>query len=78
MDDVSAISHNVVVIRLLERSGRYDRMLSIMKMRDSDYDRSIRELMITRRGIVVAPRRRTLRGRVVASVARKLAKGRTR
>jgi circadian clock protein KaiC len=78
MDDVSAMSHNVVVIRLRERSGRYDRMLSIMKMRDSDYDRSIRELTITGHGIVVAPRRRTLRSRVVASVARKLAKGRTR
>jgi circadian clock protein KaiC len=56
IDDLSAISHNVVTLRLVERDGQFDRMLAIMKMRDSDYDRSVRELTITEHGIMLAPR----------------------
>jgi circadian clock protein KaiC len=69
IDDLSAISHNIVLLRTLEREGRFDRTLAIMKMRDSDYDRSIRELTITDHGIVLAPaeprprRRATSKGR---------------
>ncbi|HEY0481590.1 MAG TPA: ATPase domain-containing protein [Kofleriaceae bacterium] len=72
IDDLSAMSHNIVGIRLIERGDQFDRMLSILKMRDSDYDRSIRELTITDRGIVLAPRERGLLGRVAVS-ARDLA-----
>jgi circadian clock protein KaiC len=56
LDDLSAMSHNIVSIRQVERNGQFDRMLAILKMRDSDYDRSIRELTITNRGIVLSPR----------------------
>jgi circadian clock protein KaiC len=56
IDDLSALSHNVIVLRAVERDGQFDRMLSIMKMRDSDYDPSIRELQITDRGLMLAPR----------------------
>jgi circadian clock protein KaiC len=55
IDDLSAISHNILTLRMLERDGQFDRMLAIMKMRDSDYDRSIRELTITDHGIMLAP-----------------------
>jgi circadian clock protein KaiC len=58
IDDLSAMAHNVVFCRLVERDGQFDRMLAIIKMRDSDYDRRIRELTITDRGIVLAPGRR--------------------
>jgi circadian clock protein KaiC len=66
IDDLSALSHNMIVIRSIERAGQFDRMLSIMKMRDSDYDRSIRELTITARGIAIAPRARRPRGHAAA------------
>jgi circadian clock protein KaiC len=56
IDDLSAISHNILTLRVLERGGQFNRMLAIMKMRDSDYDRSIRELTITDHGLVLAPR----------------------
>ena len=58
IDDLSAMTHNVVTLRLHERDGQFDRMIAILKMRDSDYDRTIRELTITRRGVVVGGRPR--------------------
>jgi circadian clock protein KaiC len=54
LDDLSALSHNVIAIRQVERDARFDRMLAILKMRDSDYDRSIRELTITDNGIALS------------------------
>jgi circadian clock protein KaiC len=56
IDDLSAISHNILVLRQLERGDQLDRTLAILKMRDSDYDRSIRTLTITDQGIALAPR----------------------
>jgi circadian clock protein KaiC len=56
IDDLSAMSHNVVVLRTVDRGGQFDRTLAILKMRDSDYDRSTREVTITDQGIVLAPR----------------------
>ena len=74
IEELSAMSQNVIVIRSIERAGQFDRMLSIMKMRDSDYDRSIRELTITDRGIAIAPRARGSRG--PAAAQRRLPAGR--
>jgi circadian clock protein KaiC len=56
ISDLSAMCHNLVAIRLIQRGDQLDRMLAILKMRDSDYDRSVREMTITDGGIVVAPR----------------------
>jgi circadian clock protein KaiC len=78
IDDLSAMSHNVITLRLLERDDQFDRVLAILKMRDSDYDRSIRELEITDRGIVVAPRQRVTRPRAGARNGRNPAKARIR
>jgi circadian clock protein KaiC len=75
IDDLSAMTHNVVAIRLMQRDDQFDRVLAILKMRDSDYDRSIRELEITDRGVVIAPSGRRARAR---SGARSSAKGRSR
>jgi circadian clock protein KaiC len=72
LDDMSAMSHNIVAIRLVERDDRFDRMIAVLKMRDSDYDRSIREMTITDHGIVLARRGRQFLGRV-ALHARNLA-----
>jgi circadian clock protein KaiC len=78
IDDLSAMTHNLVALRTIERDDRFDRVLAILKMRDSDYDRSIRELEITDCGIVVAAPRRTARPRPGARNGRNPAKARTR
>jgi circadian clock protein KaiC len=65
INDLSAICHNLIAVRLLERGGQIDRVLSILKMRDSDYDRSTREMTITDRGVVIAqPARYSRKGRI--------------
>lgn len=52
--DVSAITHNIVVLRHVEMSARLHRLISVLKLRDSDYDPAIREFLITDEGIAVS------------------------
>jgi KaiC/GvpD/RAD55 family RecA-like ATPase len=70
------MSHNVVVLRTVDHDGQFDRTLAILKMRDSDYDRSAREVTITDRGIVLAPRVGTSRSRAAGRRHRKSPKPR--
>lgn len=51
---VSAITHNILVLRHLERSTQLQRTLTILKMRDSGYDPHTRELQITDQGLRLA------------------------
>lgn len=51
IDDLSAISHNILLMRYLETWGRCDRTLTVLKMRDSDFDRSVVALEIEDAGI---------------------------
>jgi CheY-like chemotaxis protein len=51
---LSAITHNILVLRHVELNAHLYRLLSIMKLRDSDYDKQIREFRITSAGIDVA------------------------
>jgi circadian clock protein KaiC len=51
---VSATTQNIVLLRHVELSAQLYRMISILKLRDSDYDSAIREFRITERGIDVA------------------------
>ena len=53
IEDLSAMSHNVVVLRQVECDGELSRTIAILKMRDSDYDGRVRALRITDRGIVL-------------------------
>ena len=53
LQDVSAVSHNLLMIRHVEQEARMHRLLSIVKMRDSDYDMRIHQLHLTDRGIEV-------------------------
>jgi circadian clock protein KaiC len=75
LDDLSAMSQNVIAIRLRERHGQYDRMLAVIKMRDSDYDRSIRELQITSGGIIIAPGTNDARARAPGRDGRRSPRG---
>lgn len=52
--DVSAITHNIIVLRHVEMSARLHRLISVLKLRDSDYDPAIREFLITDEGITVS------------------------
>jgi circadian clock protein KaiC len=53
LPDISAAVDNVVLLRYLELGGRIRRLLSILKMRDQEYDTSIREFFVGREGIPV-------------------------
>jgi CheY-like chemotaxis protein len=48
---VSAITHNILVLRHLERTSQLQRAITILKMRDSGYDPHTRELQISDLGL---------------------------
>lgn len=50
---VSAVIENIIVLRHVEVAGSLRRVIAIMKMRDSAYDSSLRELLINSSGIHV-------------------------
>ena len=52
---VSAAVENIVMLRYVEYEAHLRRLLSILKVRESSYDSSLREFKITPRGIEVAP-----------------------
>jgi len=51
---VSAITDNIILMRHVELEARLYRLLSILKLRDGDYDGAIREFRITDHGIEIA------------------------
>lgn len=53
---LAAIAHNLVLLRHVEYAGELHRILSLLKVRDSDFDPSIRRYLITSEGMrVLAP-----------------------
>lgn len=48
---VSAMTHNIVALRHVEVDGETRRMIAILKMRDSGYDATLRELEIGEEGV---------------------------
>lgn len=52
--DVSAAADNIVLLRYVEFRARLHRLLSLVKVRESDYDSSIREFSISANGITLA------------------------
>jgi circadian clock protein KaiC len=51
---VSAITHNIILMRHVELDARLYRLISILKVRDGDHDPGLREFRITDTGIVIA------------------------
>lgn len=51
----SAVAENLFFLRHVEYEGRLRRLLSIFKLRDTDYDPTLREFTISRQGIEVLP-----------------------
>lgn len=68
---MSAITDNIIFLRYVELRSQLYRLISIMKLRDSDYDPSIREFRIDRRGIRVASTFRSAEA-ILTGVARPL------
>ena len=50
---MSAIIENLIFLRFVEREASLSRLISITKMRNSDYDERVRELFITDKGMSV-------------------------
>jgi len=51
---ISALMENIILVRYLEVRSKLHRLISILKMRESDYDNSVREFRISTAGIDVA------------------------
>jgi circadian clock protein KaiC len=51
---VSLVTQNILLLRHVEMNAQLYRLISILKLRDSDYDSAIREFRITEQGIAVA------------------------
>jgi circadian clock protein KaiC len=54
IDGVSALADNIIVLRHVEHGSQLRRLLSILKLRDSDYDAGVREFTISDHGLRVA------------------------
>lgn len=52
--ELAVLSDAVILTRYVERRAQLHRLISVMKMRESEYDTSIREFRITRQGIELA------------------------
>jgi circadian clock protein KaiC len=50
---ISAVTHNMLLLRHLEVDQKLTKMLSILKLRDSGFDPSLREFRLSDRGIVM-------------------------
>lgn len=51
LGSISAVAENIVLLRYVENGSRLHRTLSVVKVRESDFDPSIREYRITEHGI---------------------------
>jgi circadian clock protein KaiC len=51
---LSGLAENVVLLRYLERTSRLHRIVSITKLRDAEFDSSLREFSIGKNGIEIA------------------------
>jgi circadian clock protein KaiC len=51
---VSAMVENIILLRYVELHAHLHRMISILKVRESSYDSSLREFSISEQGIDVA------------------------
>jgi circadian clock protein KaiC len=53
IDDLSSLAENIILLRYVELRSRLYRLISIIKVRDSDFDPSLHEFAITSRGIAI-------------------------
>lgn len=51
LGSISAVAENILLLRYAEREGRLQRTLSLVKVRESDFDPAVREFRITPQGV---------------------------
>lgn len=54
LEDVSATSHNIIMLRHVEADAEVHRLISVMKVRECPHDMRTYEFQITERGVVIA------------------------
>ena len=55
IQNISSVAENIILLRFVEWKAQLHRVLSVLKMRDSDHDKRLREFIISSRGIRLAP-----------------------
>jgi circadian clock protein KaiC len=53
LDDISSIAENMLLLRFIELRSRLYRLISILKVRSSDFDSSLHEFRITNEGVEI-------------------------
>jgi circadian clock protein KaiC len=71
---VSSSSENILLVRFVELRSQLYRLISIVKMRESSYDSSVREFLVTESGIEVADTFRSAEA-ILTGAARPLGHG---
>ena len=51
--DLSSLAENLVLMRYIEQRSRLHRLISILKVRDSDFDPSMHQFILTDQGLVI-------------------------
>jgi circadian clock protein KaiC len=74
---LAALSENLILMRWVEFHSEIYRILSVLKMRESAYDSSIRQFVITDRGLQVLQRMETAEG-LLTGIARSTSEQRRR
>ena len=60
--DLSVVAENLLALRYVEKGARLHRLLSILKVRDSDFDPSFREFVLSDAGPQLMPSSQTAQG----------------
>ena len=53
IDDLSSLAENLILLRYIELRSQLYRLISVMKVRDSDFDPSLREFTIENEGLAI-------------------------
>jgi circadian clock protein KaiC len=53
VDDVSSLAENMILLRFIELRSQFYRLISILKVRDSDFDPSLHEFKIMATGVQI-------------------------
>jgi circadian clock protein KaiC len=53
INDASSLAENMIMIRFVEKRSHLHRLLSVLKVRDSDFDASVYEFSITEHGVSI-------------------------
>jgi circadian clock protein KaiC len=53
IDDLSSLAENLILLRYIELRSQLYRLISVIKVRDSDFDPSLREFTIDSEGLAI-------------------------